>query len=120
MLSFTSSHSSSVVNFATFFLNSHLQLLIFQTKSLSHFLFTKHSHLHLSLLHFCLLLQTIGSNLQTYLQLSWKVICFVLFVNVIKSNILTVTFLTISGIYTLEYGLLILLQFPLHLFILML
>ena len=107
-------------NLAAFFLYSHSQLLMFQTKSSSHFLSTKHSHLHLFLFHFCLLSQTIESSLQTHLQLSWKVICFVVFTNVIKSNIFTVTFFIISGMHTLAYGLMILLQFPLHLFTLIL
>ena len=59
-------------------------------------------------------------SLQTHLQLSWRVIWFVVFCCDIRSNIFTVTFLIISEIHTLEYGLLILLQFPLHFFTLIL
>ena len=44
---------------------------------LSHVLLTKHSHLHLSLFHFCLLLQIIGSNLYTYIY-NFHPILFVL------------------------------------------
>ena len=84
------------------------------------FLFVKHSHLHLVLFHFCLLLQIIGSNLQTHLQLPCHFIYFVLFVHDIRSNTFTVIFSITSEIHTLEYGLLILLQFPLHLFTLIL
>ena len=102
------------------FLYSHLQLLGFQTKLLSHFLSIKHSHLHLSLFHFCLLLQIIGSNLHTHLQLSFHFICFVLFFHDIKSNTFAVIFLTTFGTHTLEYGLLILLQYTMHLFTLIL
>ena len=75
-----------------------------------------HTHICIYfLLHFCLLLQIIGSNLHTHLQLSRHFICFVFFVHDIKSNTFTVIFLITSGIHTIEYGLLTLLQFPLHL-----
>ena len=98
------------------FLYSHLQLLVFQIKLLLHFLLTKHSHLHLILFHFCLLLQIIWSNLHSYLQLLCHFICFVLFFHGIRSNTFAVIFLTTFGTHTLAYGLLILLQFPPHLF----
>ena len=102
------------------FLYSHLQLLGLQTNLLSHFLLTKHSHLHLSLFHLCLLLQIIGFNLHTHLQLSCHFICSVLFFHDIRSNTFALTFLITFGTHTLEYGLPILLQFPLHLFTLIL
>ena len=116
---FISSHSS-VNKRAAFFLYSHLQLLGFQTNSLSHFLLTEHSHLHLSLFCFCLLLRIIGSNLHSHLQLSCHFIRFVLFFHDIRSNTFKVMFFdniwnTYSRIWV---G--VLLQFPLHLFTLIL
>ena len=62
------SHCSSTINAAAF-LNSHLQLTTFQKDPLSHSSISKHSHLHFSLFHFCLLLQTFSSNKQPHLQL---------------------------------------------------
>ena len=63
----STSHSSVVINLAAF-LNLYLQLTAFQKELLSHFLIYKHSHLHLFLFHFCLLLQTFSSNKQSHLQ----------------------------------------------------
>ena len=68
ILSVSMSHSSSTINAAAF-LNSHLQLTTFQKEPFSHSLISKHFHLHFSLFHFCLLLQTFSSNKQPHLQL---------------------------------------------------
>ena len=73
------------------------------------FLLTKHSHLRLSLFHFCLLLQTIESNLHKHIQ--FHGILFVLFYFFMR---LDQIFFIIFGTHTLTYGLLILLQFPSH------
>ena len=53
--------------------HSHSQLLGFQINPLSHIplsINSLHSHLHLFLFHFCLLLQTIASNLHSHLHVS--------------------------------------------------
>ena len=63
----STSHSSVVINLDAF-LNSQLQLTTFHKESLSQSLIFKHSHLHLFLFHFCLLLQTFSSNKQSHLQ----------------------------------------------------
>ena len=103
--------------------HSQVQLLGSQIYPLSHTILTKsslHSHLHLSLFHICLLLQIAEVNLHMYLQVSCHIICLVSLIRDIKLNTLTFMFLTMSGTHNLEYGSLILLQLPLHLFILIL
>ena len=84
--------------------HSHSQLLRFQRNTLSHIpllINYLHSHLHLSLFPLCS-------------------ICLVSLVLDIKLNTLTFMFLMVSGTYYLPYGSLIVLQLPLHLFIVML
>ena len=76
-----------------------------------------HSHLHLFLFHCCLLLQTIGSNLHLHLHFSCHFINLVSLVLDIKLNTLTFKYFITSGTQNFAYGLLILLQLPLHLFI---
>ena len=49
------SHSVSSINAAYFFI-SQLQLITLKKELPDHFSFFKHSHLHFSLFHFCLLL----------------------------------------------------------------
>ena len=104
--------------------HSKLQLLEFQINSLSYLPLSinssLHSHLHLSSFHLCLLLQTLTSNLHLHLQVSYHFMCLVGKLHEIKLNILTFTFLTISGTHNLAHGSLVLLQLPLHLFTLIL
>ena len=66
--SVSTSHSSVVINLAAF-LNSQLQLTTFHENPTSHSLISKNLHLHLSLFHLCLLLQTFLFNKQSHLQL---------------------------------------------------
>ena len=66
--SVSTSHSSVAINLAVF-LNSHLQLTTFHENTTSQSLIPKHSHLHFSLFHYCLLLQTFLSNKEWHLQL---------------------------------------------------
>ena len=59
--------------------HSQLQLLGFQINPLSHISLSSnslHSHLHLSLFHLCLLLQTPEFNLHLHLKVSCHSICF--------------------------------------------
>ena len=111
---FPMSHDSS---------HSQLQLLGFQISPLSHIplsINSLHSHLHLSSFHLFLLLQTLDSNLYLHLQVSCHSMCFVWLLHHIKLNTLTFMLLATSGTHNIAYGLLILLQLPLHLFTLIL
>ena len=102
---------------------SNSQLLGFLTDPLSHTPFSTNSlnlHLHLSSFQRCLLLQLLASNLHSHLHVSCHFMCLVSLVLYIRLNTLTFTFLTTSGKYSFAYGLLILLQLPLHLLILIL
>ena len=84
--------------------HSHSQVLGFQINPLSHIPFSNnslHSHLHLSLFHLCLLLQTLASNLHLHLQVSCHFICLVSLVLDIKLNTFTLIFLMISGTHNL-------------------
>ena len=104
-------------------LNSHSELLRFQKNPLSHIplsINSLHSHLHLSSFHLCLLLQRLASNLHLRLQVLCHSICLVSLVFSIRLNTLTFMFLIVSGTHNLAYGSLIVLQLPLHLFIVML
>ena len=104
--------------------SSQLQLLGFQINRSSHLSLSLnsslHSHLHLSSLHLCLLLQTVESNLHLHLQVSCHSMCLVWLLNDIKLNTLTFMFLTTFAIDNLAYGSLILLHLPQHLFTLIL
>ena len=103
--------------------HSRSQLLGFQINPLLHIplsISLLHSHLHLSLFHLCLLLQTIATNLHLHLHVSCHSICLVSLALAIRLNTSTFMFLAISGTCNLAYGPLILLQLPLHLFILIL
>ena len=61
-------HFSDYTTNLAAFLNSQLQLTKLKKGLLSHFLISKHSHLHLSLFHFCKSLQTFLSNKHAHLQ----------------------------------------------------
>ena len=104
--------------------HSQLQSEGFQLTPLSQtILSTKsslHSHLHLSLFHIYLVLQTAALNLHTHLQVLCHIICLVSLIVGIRLNTLTFIFLITSGMHSLAYASLILLQFPLHLFTLIL
>ena len=98
-------------------------LLGFQINPLPHIplaINSLHSHLHLPSFHLCLLLQTLASNLHLHAQVLCHSICLVSLVLDIRLNTLTVMFLIVSGTHNLAYGSLIVLQLPLHLFIVML
>ena len=97
--------------------HSHSQFLGFHIPLLTNSL---HSHLHLSLFHICLLLQTLEVDLHRHLQVACHIIYLVSLILLIRLNTLTFMFLTMSGTHNLAYGLLILLQLPLHLFALIL
>ena len=79
-----------------------------------------HSRLHLSLFQLCLLLETLASSLNLYLQVSCHFMCFVSLVLDIRFNALTLKFLTTSGTHNFGYGFLVLLQLQLHLLVLIL
>ena len=79
-----------------------------------------HSHLHLSLFYFCLLLHIILSNLHMHLHFSCHFIDLVSLVLDNRLNTLRFKFFITSGTRVFEYGSSILLQLPLHLFILIL
>ena len=64
----------------------------------------KHSHLLLSLFHFCLLLQTTEFNLHSHLQLSCHFIYFVPLRHDPKLNTFRFMFLTTFGIHNPAYG----------------
>ena len=99
------------------------QLRGFQINPLSHnplSINSLHSHLHLSLFHLCLLLQTLASNLHLHLQVSCYSICLVSLDLDIRLNTLTFMFLTTSETHNFAYGSLTLLQLPLHLLTLIL
>ena len=101
--------------------HSHSQLLRFQTCPLSHTplsINSLHSHLHLSSFHRCLLLQIILSNLHMHLHVSCHFMHLVSLVLDIRLNTLTFKSFMTSGTQIFAYGLLMLLQLPLHLFIL--
>ena len=92
---------------------NHLSQVLLSINSLN-------SHLHLVLFHLCLLLQTLAFNLHLHLQVLYYPIYFVSLVLHIRLNTLTFIPLTTSGKHNFEYGSLISLQLPLHLFILIL
>ena len=79
-----------------------------------------HSHLHLSSFQCCLLLQTLLINLHLDLHISCYSLRLVSLVPDTRLNTLTFTFFTTSGTHNFAHGLLILLQLPLHLFVLIL
>ena len=103
---------------------SQVQLLGFQIYPLSHKILSikssLHSHLHLSLFHIYLLLNTAEVHLHIHLHVSYHIICVVSLILDIRLNMLTFMILMISGTHNLAYGSLILLQLPLHLFTLIL
>ena len=106
-----------------FLSHSHSQLLGFQTNHLLHIplpINSLHSHLHLFLFQRSLLLQTIASNLHLHLHFSCHFINLVSLVLDIRLNTLTFKVFIMSGTHIFAYGLLILLQLPLHLLILIL
>ena len=99
------------------------QLLGFQINPLSHTplpINYLHSHLHLFLSQRCLLLQTFSPNLHSHLQGSCYSINLVSLAFDIKLNTLTFKSFLTSGRQIFEYGLLILLQLPLHLLVVIL
>ena len=103
--------------------HSHSQLLGFQIYPLSHIHLSNnylHSHRHLSLFHRCLLLRTLASNLHLHLDVSCHFICLVSLVLGTKLNTLTFKAFIALGTHIFAYALLILLQLPLHLFVLIL
>ena len=103
--------------------NSHSKLLGFRINPLLHIplsINSLHSHLHLSSVHICLLLQTLASNLHLHLQVLCYSICLISLVLDIRLNTLTFMFLIVSGTHNLAYGSLIVLQLPLHAFIVIL
>ena len=79
--------------------HSHSQALEFQINPLSQILLptnSLHSHLHLSLLNICQLLQTPALNLHMHLQVSCHTIYLVSLVIDIKLNTFTFRFLMTS------------------------
>ena len=101
----------------------HSQLLGFPINPLPHTplsINSLYSHLDLSLFQRCLLLQTIASNLRLHLHFSYHSINLVSLVYDIKLNTLTFKSFIRLGTQIFEYGLLILLQLPLHLLVLIL
>ena len=78
------------------------------------------SHLHLSPFQRGLLLQTPASYLHLHLHVSCHSMCLVSLVLDIRLNTLTFKFLATLGTRSFSYGLLILLQLPLHLLVLIL
>ena len=107
----------------TWSLYSHSQLIGFQINTSWHILFSinsLHSHLHLSLFQRCLLLQALASSLHLHPQVSYHFICLVSLVLDTRLNTLVFMFLTASGTHNFAYGSLMLLQLPLHLFVLIL
>ena len=97
--------------------HSHLQVLGLKIRLFSNIhssINSLHSHLHLSSLNLCLLLQTFALNPHMHLQVSCHIICLVFFILGIKLNTFTFMFLMISGTGNLVYVSLILLQLPLH------
>ena len=79
-----------------------------------------YSHLHLSLFHRCLLLQTLAFHLHLHLRVSCHSMCLVSLVLYIRLNTLTFIFLTTSETHKFECGSFILLQLPQYLFTLIL
>ena len=79
-----------------------------------------HSLMHLSSFHLCLLLQILASSVQLHLHVLCHLMCLVSSVLDNRLNTFTFMFLIWSGTYILAYGLLIVLQLPLHLFTLIL
>ena len=73
-----------------------------------------HSHIHLSLFHLCLLLQTLAPSLHLHLQVSCHYVCLVSIVLSIKLNTLTFMFLAKTETHNFGNGSLILLQLPLQ------
>ena len=77
-----------------------------------------HSHMHLSSFHLCLFLKILTSKLDLHLHVLCHFMCLVSLVLDNRLNAFTFMFLIWSGTHILAYGLLIVLQLPLHLFIL--
>ena len=105
----------------TYSITSHSQLLGFHVYPFPQTplsINSMHSHLHLFLFHLCLLLQIILSSLHMHLRDSCHFICLVLLVLYIRLNTLTFKSFVTSASQILALGSLILLQLPLHLFIL--
>ena len=103
--------------------HSHSQLLRFQINPFSQIplsINSLHSHMHLSSIHLCFLLPTLASHLHLHLQVLCHSICLVSLVLDIRLNTLTFMFLKVSGTHNLAYGSLIVIQLPLHLFIVIL
>ena len=101
--------------------HSHSQLLGFQIYPLSHTplsINSLHWHQYLSSFQRCLLLQTLASNLHLHLHVSCRFMCLVLVVLNSRLNTLTFKFFRTSRTHIFAYGLLKLLQLPLHLLIL--
>ena len=101
--------------------HSHSRLLGLKINPLSHTPLSNkslHSHLHLSSVHLCLLLQIISFNLHLHLHVSCHFIDLISLVNVIRLKTLTFEFFKVSETQILAYWSLTLLQLPLHLFIL--
>ena len=101
--------------------HSHLKLLGLQAYPLSHTplsINSLQSHQHLSLFQCCLSLQTIESNLHSYLHVSCHFIFFISLVLDIKLNTLTLKSSTTSRTHIFVYRSLISLQLPLHLLVL--
>ena len=102
---------------------SHSQLLGIQICPLSDAplsINSLHSHMHLSSFQRCLLLKTLASSLHLQLHVSCHFMCLISLVLDIRLNPLTFKFFTTSRTQIFAYGLLILLQLPLHLLILIL
>ena len=72
--------------------------------------------MHLSSFHVCLLLQILASSVHLHLRVLCHFICLVSLVLENRLNTFTFMFLIWSGTHILAYGLLIVLQLPLHLF----
>ena len=103
--------------------HSHSQLLGFQINPISHTslsIIFLHSHLHLSSFQSCLLLQTLILYLHLHLHVSCHSMHLVSLVPDTRLSTLTFTFFTMSRTHNFACGLLILLELPLHLFVLIL
>ena len=75
--------------------------------------------MHLSSFNLCLLLQTLASSLHLHLQVSCNFMYIVLLAVEIRLYPFTFVFLITSGTHDFAYGSLMLLQVPLHLFIIL-
>ena len=114
------SHSQALITFTIIGIPNISHTILCHTPFFTPFQSSLHSHLHLSLFHIFLLLQTAEVNLHMHLQVSCHIIYLVSLILDIKFNTLTFMFLIIYGAHNLGYGSLILLQLPMHLFTLIL